>query len=87
MPDTEDLLCLKKWCGDKMTKMMQKVELTKEGWEEAADIVLVRCDIFNKRRISEVAKIKAAEFKVTNRPPNNDVMSSLDITEQMLAKR
>jgi hypothetical protein len=89
IPSTSDLVTLKNYCVEQLKLIMEmsKTPVDTYQWNKAADLLLVRITIFNKRRIAEVQEIKESDFKASPLEANSDLLASLDVTEQALARR
>ena len=86
-PETSDLIKFKKWGTTEMEKYLENKQPSLKNWMEAAEVTLVRCAIFNKRRISEVAEMRISDYKQANGDVNEEWLPCLDLTERALAKR
>ena len=62
---TEDLVKLKNYLDDKIDEFLSVVKPTNQQWTEAAQVLLVRLVIFNKRIISEVEELKVSDITET----------------------
>lgn len=88
LPLTTDLVKLKDFLDDKIDEFVSIFKPTYQQWNEAAQVLMVRLVIFNKRRISEVEELKVADLTGNQQSSDSkDVLGHLDITERALAKR
>ena len=66
IPSTSDLIKVKDFCIEQLKLIMaSSAQVDMQKWNKAADLLLVRITIFNKRQIAEVQEIKESEFRET----------------------
>ena len=70
------------------------MKIVSPSWNElkwAAQLIMARVILFNKRRVSEVMEMKVTDFLMLQQQKEeetgDDIYKSLDISEQALSKR
>ena len=87
-PATSDLITLKSFLEQEVQAATQNVNPSYEEWRVTAQMVMVRVVLFNKRRISEVEELRLLDFHSRSESSENqEIVDSLDATEQALVKR
>ena len=88
LPLTSDLVALKEFLDERIDAFLSKEKPTFHQRTAAAQALLVRLIILNKRRIAEVEELKITDVTQSQRSEDqDDVMNHLNISEQTLAKR
>ena len=88
LPKTSDMVKLKDYLDSEMEQSLTKNQFSDTEWTEAAQALMVRILLFNKRRVSEVGEIKVSDIEqAQNCSDNEQVMSQMDIAEKALASR
>ena len=84
---TSDLVKFKEFLDVEIETFLEISKPTRKEWIAAAQSLLARLVIFNKRRISEVEELKANEIVEVEQAGSDEIISNLDVTERALAKR
>ena len=88
LPKTTDMVKLKDYLDSEIQQSLAKNKFSNNEWTEAAQALMVRILLFNKRRVSEVGEIKISDIEqVQNCSDNEQVMSQMDVAEKALASR
>ena len=87
-PATADLITLKAFLERELEAATENCNPSYEEWKVAAQMVMVRVVLFNKRRITEVEELHLLDFSSrSSSSENQEIVDSLDATEQALVKR
>ena len=88
LPKTSDMVKLKDYLDSEMERSLKKNKFSGCEWTEAAQALMVRILLFNKRRVSEVGEIKISDIEqAQNCSDNEQIMDQMDIAEKALASR
>ncbi|RUS79500.1 hypothetical protein EGW08_012732 [Elysia chlorotica] len=88
LPLTSDLVKLKDFLDSKIESFLSKFHHSYQEWIDAAQALMVRLILFNKRRVSEVEELKSADvIDNQNSSDSQDIIDQMDVTERALAKR
>ena len=83
-----DSLKLKTFLENEISTRTKQTNLSYDDWKCLAQQIMIRILLFNKRRISEVEELKILDFySRTLSGDNDEIVASLDPTEQALVKR
>ena len=88
LPLTSDLIKLKDFLDQKIEMFLRTCKLSIEDWISAAQAVMCRLILFNKRRVSEVEELKVKDLTDSVKSSDSeDILAQMDFTERALAKR
>ena len=87
-PATVNWITLKAFLERELEAVTQYSNHSYEEWKVVAQMVMVRVVLVNKRRISEVDELLLLDFNSrSSSNQNQEIVDSLDATEQALVKR
>ena len=88
LPKKDDMVTLKNFLDNEIAECLKIAKPSPQQWSEAAQALIVRILLFNKRRVAEVEELKVSDIlDMHNIKDNEDILSQMDVTEKALASR